>query len=274
MKNPRREIVPVQAARPADEADPSYHPVATRLDRLRSLTRLAVGGAVLGVDGLLRQLEIWEERVAAPPPPDPDQALGGESSSEGPPQPHAIESEGPLALARYAAIGWLFEAQGTLSRAPRTLLRAEKLAGKLAGPALRPMQLVSRSFLLAPVRRRYAALVQRGEEQVERWVALGREEEHHSRSLADAAIDDTIGQSIEYLTTNPGVQDLVEKQSTGLANEVISEVRERSVSADTLLEGLARNLFRLIPRPALPGPPPEVRHNALSFRPIKGKDKV
>lgn len=91
-----------------------------------------------------------------------------------------------------------------------------------------------------------------------RWVEVGRAEEARSRALARVAFDKTVDQYIEYLTTNPEVQELVQTQSTGLANEVIEEVRERTVSADSLLEGMARSFLRRLPRRALP-PPPTLR---------------
>jgi 16S rRNA A1518/A1519 N6-dimethyltransferase RsmA/KsgA/DIM1 with predicted DNA glycosylase/AP lyase activity len=74
---------------------------------------------------------------------------------------------------------------------------------------------------------------------------------------------------IDYLTTNPEVQELVQLQSTSLATEVVEEVRERSVSADTFLEGIARSLLRRVPRAFLPEPPPEVRSAAVHIHKSK-----
>jgi hypothetical protein len=126
----------------------------------------------------------------------------------------------------------------------------------------------------APVHRSYKDWVERGEREVERWISLGKEEEKHSRLLAEIAFDKTVDTYIEYLTNNPEVKELVQSQSTGLATEVIEEVRERTVSADTFLEGLARSLLRREPRSHLPVPPANVRLNAASFRHPKQPENV
>jgi len=68
---------------------------------------------------------------------------------------------------------------------------------------------------------------------------------------------------IEYLNNNPEmVQDLLAGQSTGLASELVEEVRERTVSADNVFEMIARSILRRTPREELPEPPPEVQRRA------------
>jgi hypothetical protein len=70
-------------------------------------------------------------------------------------------------------------------------------------------------------------------------------------------------QYIEYLNKNPEmVQDLVTGQSTGLASELVEEVRERTVSADNVFEMIARSILRRTPREELPEPPREVQRRA------------
>jgi hypothetical protein len=108
---------------------------------------------------------------------------------------------------------------------------------------------------------------------VARWAALGRVEDEHSQALARFAFDKTVDKYIEYLTTNPEVQELVQQQSTGLANEVIEEVRERTVSIDNLLEGMARSVLRRMPRAVLPAPPETLRMSASPHPPQKSKRK-
>jgi hypothetical protein len=54
-----------------------------------------------------------------------------------------------------------------------------------------------------------------------------------------------------------------------LINEIIEEIRERTVSGDTLVEGIVRAVLHLIPRHNLPEPPLEVRMRAVRIRPPK-----
>jgi hypothetical protein len=65
------------------------------------------------------------------------------------------------------------------------------------------------------------------------------------------------------LADKPEVQDLITGQTTGLAGEVLDEVRERTVSGDSFLEGIVRAVLRKTPRAELPPPPLEVRQSAI-----------
>lgn len=68
---------------------------------------------------------------------------------------------------------------------------------------------------------------------------------------------------IAYLNKNPeSVQVLLAGQSTGLATELVEEVRERTVSADNVFEMIARSILRRTPREELPEPPPEIQRRA------------
>lgn len=73
---------------------------------------------------------------------------------------------------------------------------------------------------------------------------------------------------INYLNANPeAVQQLVAGQSVGLATEVMDEVRGRTVTADSAVEMLVRNILRRKPREALEAPPPQVQRRAEHARP-------
>lgn len=72
---------------------------------------------------------------------------------------------------------------------------------------------------------------------------------------------------IDYLNAHPtAVQTLVQGQSMNLANEVMNEVRERSVTADSLAELIARRLLGRKQRADLPPPPVEVQRRAETSR--------
>jgi hypothetical protein len=177
-------------------------------------------------------------------------------------------------LLRYALIGWLFERQRTLLAAGRRPSRLERLARSFTASLDRTP--------LAPIRTRLNArfdeLSARGEARVAatlgRWIDLGRAEDSRSRRLAELAFSASFDESIAYLTTNPEIQQLVQSQSTGLATELVEEVRERTVSADLFLEGLLRTLLRRPPRATLPEPPDAVRRLATSIHPKPPKPPV
>lgn len=68
---------------------------------------------------------------------------------------------------------------------------------------------------------------------------------------------------INYLNEHPEqVQNLIAGQSLSLTTQIREEVNERMVTGDSLLEMLARRLFRRPPREELPGPPPNVKARA------------
>jgi len=80
---------------------------------------------------------------------------------------------------------------------------------------------------------------------------------------------------IDYLADKPEVQDLIAGQTTGLAGEVLSEVRERTVSGDSFLEGIVRAVLRKSPRAELPPPSIEIRQSAVKVpeRPLVAKEE-
>jgi hypothetical protein len=70
---------------------------------------------------------------------------------------------------------------------------------------------------------------------------------------------------INYLNAHPAqVQTLLQGQSLGLASQVRDEIRERTVTADGLVDAVVRNILRLPPREALAPPPLKVQRRAQS----------
>jgi hypothetical protein len=68
---------------------------------------------------------------------------------------------------------------------------------------------------------------------------------------------------IDYLNHYPAaVQTLIQGQSLGMASEVRDELRERTVTGDTIADTIVRSLFRLTPQEELPSPPEDVRRRA------------
>ncbi len=255
---------------------------------LRSITRLAVGGIEVGLELFFERLRRWEAEV--------DSRLDEPSSHVQPPAQVMLDSAeettgsntvpdatvgssaGKLsassrALLRYALIGMIFDIQDRLAAEASVVTRASRFAARLASPVIRPVRTVASSRIFSPLTSRIERANRYGQREIERWIERGRQEDARSRTLIEVAFGKTVDEYIDYLTSNPEVQELVQMQSTGLANEVIEEVRERTVSADTLLEGLVRSVFRRKPRAHLPGPPPEIRVSAASIRRSKSDKK-
>ena len=66
-----------------------------------------------------------------------------------------------------------------------------------------------------------------------------------------------------YLNAHPEqVQNLVQGQTIGMTTEIMNEVRERAVTADSVVEMLVRRVLGRKQREQLPEPPPEVQRRA------------
>lgn len=259
---------------------------------LRSLTRLMLGGALIGMEELQRQLQQWEHAVdrvyssrtttqhnsqtptktdILEPPAvtsSSNPATPATSVPSAPPS-EAQAAPDPATLLRHALIGLLFDTEARVETWLTGLTQLDQVLGALAMPLLQPLQT---SRALAPAREGFEKLVTRGAAEVDRWIELGREEERRSRLLTKTAGRMTFEASIHQVAINPEIQELVQQQGIGLANEVVKEVRERAVSADTLFERLARSMFKLTPREKLPEPPAAVRIRAEHIHDIDGYD--
>jgi hypothetical protein len=249
------------------QAEPRQENSEPRTDHLRSITRLVIGGTEVGLVELLHHLELWEAEVERWK--QKKETMLGENEISPEPALTMEEQERMADLARFAVIGWIFSLHDSARRRVHLAVRAQRLAARIAAPALRSLHMARLLPGYASLDRSFEQLVNRGRKEVNQWIATGKAEEEHSQLLAGAAFDKTIDTYIEYLTHNPEVKDLVQRQSTGLATEVVEEVRERTVSADTFLEGMARSLLRKIPRAHLPEPPPEVRSGAIPIQRTK-----
>ncbi len=244
---------------------------------LRSLTRLMVGGALLGWEELQHQLHLWEHtaRQTSTPSPLSNPLTTSEQhvSESGQVDTTHADHQVPLLLPaspptaaqafRYALVGLLFDTQERAEQGLAVLEQIDHNVGNWISPLL---QSVEQNQALAPMQKQFAELVARGEAEVNRLVALGQGEEMHSRLLTQSALRKTFEQSIHHIAIDPEVQDLIQRQGTGLATEVIEEVRERTVSIDTFMERLARMLLRRGPREELPEPPIALRIRAEHFR--------
>jgi hypothetical protein len=230
------EQVVVEGARP-EQIGPTLQAASGEVKPLRSLTRLLIGGALEGWDELLERVKSWEANV---------------SQQQEPVSPISGTKTSPSVAIRYSAIGLAFIIQDRWLRRSQAALN---IAGRTTESVLTPVtRRLDNNRRLRPARRRFNQLVERGEAVASQWVDRGRLEEAHSRKLVRHAVQVEFNSSMDQLGQAPALQNLVRKQSAGLTQDVVDEVRSRTVSADILTENLARSILRRTPRRNLPPP--------------------
>lgn len=230
---------------------PSSTPEPPQQSR-RTLTHLVVGVLAFGFDTLTQRLEAWDG-LAAPQQVD-DRMVTPATQGEAPIEGAVLlpeSEEQPADTARYALVGLLFNAQ---DRIDSGFNRADRLTRRLYASSARLIEPITNSPLATPFASRWQRLVQRGELQVSNWVERGRVEEQTGVVIARQAVEGTTGEVIDVLADHPGIRELVEKQSTGFATEIVEEIRERTVSLDTLFERVTRRILRKPKRPLLAPP--------------------
>lgn len=272
--NSSKALIPVEKSH-QELSQGKYRPRTSLFGGLRSLSRLMIGSVGLGIDEFQRHLSSWDEEYQL-------SQIQNESSNY---HPSSIENNDKVTVIpyeeidndqlsndfRFTIIGLLFETQDKLQSRLQTVSRAGRLINDVTTPIVRPF---TRSWLIPPLRRRYDALVDRGEEELNRWTSLGRSEYIRSRAMAQTAIESTYQETVDTLANDPEIQELIQTQGIGLAVEVVDELRERSVSADTFLDGFVRALLRRTPRAELPLPPEDVQKSAVHVRqPMSETDK-
>lgn len=272
--NSSKALIPVEKSH-QELSQGKYRPRTSLFGGLRSLSRLMIGSVGLGIDEFQRHLSSWDEEYQL-------SQIQNESSNY---HPSSIENIDKVTVIpheeivsdqlsndfRFTIIGLLFETQDKLQSRLQTVSRAGRLINDVTTPIVRPF---TRSWLIPPLRRRYDALVDRGEEELNRWTSLGRSEYIRSRAMAQTAIESTYQETVDTLANDPEIQELIQTQGIGLAVEVVDELRERSVSADTFLDGFVRALLRRTPRAELPLPPEDVQKSAVHVRqPMSETDK-
>ena len=82
---------------------------------------------------------------------------------------------------------------------------------------------------------------------------------------------------IDYLNAHPtSVQNLVQGQSLSLAGQMRDEVRERTVTGDSVVDAIVRGIFRMKPREDLPSPDADIQRRAeagkLTSDFVKGRE--
>jgi len=231
---------------------------------LRSLTRLLVGGFLLGSDTLVEHMRTWD---GSPDDSDPQAAEAEtQTTSQADPLPETLPPphvgqppRGNPSDVRYALIGLIFKGEENLEKVVSTTKQVGIRAGRVTNPILLPFQKLGRIF---PPSKRFDLLVDRGQSEINSWITRGQDEEKLSRQLVQEATTSTVDQSITYMAHNPALEELIQTQSVSLARQILELVRGDAVSADYYFEGLVRYVLRRKPRYLLSPPSPEVQKQA------------
>lgn len=240
---------------------------------LHSITRLLVGGLILGADAIHKRLQRWEgvDIQNLPEIEDPDTQTPLEFDplpDQLPPPGLVVRTQDDHSDLRYALVGLLFEGEEQLEKGLALTKRIGRFTGKIINPLIRPI-----TKFPGPAQHSLDRLAMRGQSEVDRLVLRGREEAYQSRQLVQEAATNTVDESITYMAQNPALGELVQQQSVSLANQILELVRADAVSADYLFEGLVRYLFRRPPRYLLPLPEPEIQAQATwKLRDIRHED--
>jgi hypothetical protein len=262
----------------------SSQPESEGFDAYRSVVRLLIGLALVGGDEVVGRLREWEAAHPA--------GQAGQTEAE-------VDGD----TVRRVLVGMAFE---TAEMVRQVVWGAAGRSASVAGAMWSAFRPITNSFLFRPLWMPVRSIAARSDARRERYAQVGRSEEQRSRKLAGDVTGLLIEDIVRYVADNPGVmalidtqvaalatrtetldplvrevgdryiaylnehpedvQNLVQGQAVGMANEVRDDVRTIAVTGDTFLETLARALLRRTPREDLPSPPPEIQHQAIPGR--------
>ena len=210
---------------------------------LGRLFRLVVGIALVSQDLVRQQLPIWEaevaRRVAEPPKrlaPTPSSTDVQATSPSTPWVPPKWE---------HRLVGLVFESPNYIKSGVAAIWRTEQKIWQKTAPLRYPLDLLGISGMTQRTMDRITSRLQSDVERLER---IGETEVGPSKALASVAIADIYQKVLDLLAQSPEIRGLIAQQSAGVTTEVIREVRERTVSADTLADSLTRRILRKTPK--------------------------
>ena len=238
-----------------------------RTSNITLLTRLVIGSVLAGYDGLIKRASHSEnvidkkEQSNLVPSNTTNNFITVTRDDNG-------DQESKSDRIRFAVIGMIFDSQEALRKGADLI---DKMSRRTASVIDRFTGPVYGSRIFSPFRNSLDKLAQRGQAEVDRWIDIGRKEEKRSRELTYTALSEQVDNSIQYLTSNSEVQELVQSQSVGLIGEIVEETRERTLSADYYIEAWARTILRRPMRSDLPEPPPELKRARFPSEGIKGR---
>jgi uncharacterized RDD family membrane protein YckC len=214
-------------------------------------TRVSLGSALLAMDALNERLELVEdsEDQAVQEPRNLDSVLVPEGEWE------ERFGQAPGLAARHLALGVAIDTRTKVGMGLGFLNRVGNSTVRALDFVFAP---ITGSRIIRPVKKLFDSSVNRGQNQVNYWMNIGRAEDVRSRNMAETALTNVVDESMDELVDNVRVQEFVQEmlaaQSLGMIDEAIEEIRERAVSSDTFFEIPMRRLFRRGPRQSIPGP--------------------
>jgi len=225
------------AVAPEEPTDITPASPPLEFERLQLLTRLVLGAGLSGGEWLMDVLRAVHRDMPDAPPLSPE----AESSAD---------------LLRYLGIGLLVEGQ---KWAARTMRNGLYLSLGVTGWVLEKANRWTDNRLLRPFRRPVEAQLQGFGRDVAHLIEVGRYEERQARSLTAGTMSEVIDQVLDYVGENPDladfVQQLIGRQSIGMAGMVRDNARRVSVVGDAAVEGVVRRILRRKPRRDLPPSP-------------------
>jgi uncharacterized protein with von Willebrand factor type A (vWA) domain len=211
-------------------------------DQLDILIRLIIGTGLIGAEELGQYLQQWQENARHQT------------------ETMAAPEETKAAVVRYAVLGALFELKDKVELGLGNL---GKTANNVSQTISTKSQPITKSRFYQPIQKKYEDFVAYGESKLNPLVERGRREDPAARALAREALTESIDEAIEFLAENEEITELIQQQSLGMANEVIEDVRTRTVTADNVMERFTRNILRRPQREELPPPSSEVQAQAI-----------
>ena len=176
-----------------------------RIGTLRMVMRLLFGSAVIGREELKNRFQERQSETHVPP------ATLNEVTP--------LETDADRV--KYATLGAVAKSSNAMRRGVSTLGR---MSNRAHGRLTRAFSPIANSPPMSPVRRQYLRFIDRGDMIVSDWIATGRKEEYLSRQLAQDAAGETIDETLDYLAESPQMDELVQRQSGDLIDDVFEEV--------------------------------------------------
>jgi hypothetical protein len=216
------------ALRAPQTSSPAYGEIEFTAEDYRTALRLLVGAALEVNDELRYRLKTWlisiqnreQERGATLPEME---GMGGS----------------PLL---FTVFGLLYKTADTVSRgastAGRVTTRTTSFAFRLAKP-------ITHSWVLRPVRRGYHALGRRWESVVKPLETTGRSKARSSRALVRQELNEELVEDfLIYLVERSKMREMIVETSAEVGSDALTDVRGRSASVDSSLDGMVENLLR------------------------------
>jgi hypothetical protein len=228
-------------------------------NNLRIFTQIVIGGIPLGLDVLRNQLSSINKQKSINNRDDGDETRHTHLI----PRDRISSNEPGNDKSHYALMGLMIDIQDRIYSNYTKANQISSYSFKKIAYLINPK---STNIRLSPFYHNWDKLVNRGRKHVDHWINIGRLEENQGRIIAQSGINKIIDQGLNYLTSNPEVQELVEIQSVSLAEEIIEELRERAFSGDNYIEEKLRLFLHKTPRSQLPPPPETIIQSVIKRR--------